>query len=69
MVLPDVLVLVGWLTGLSATGWTVKRFLQKHLSVDADIRLHFAWGRKAVRIDEIKAKRYHRRPCRRRRAR
>jgi len=69
MVLPDILVPVGGLAGLSATVWAVKRFLQKHLSLDADIRLHFAWGRRTVRVDEQKTKRYHRPPCRPRRAR
>jgi hypothetical protein len=69
MVLPDILVPVGGLAGLSAIAWVVKRFLQKHLSVVANIRLHFAWGRNNVRIDERKTKRYHRPPCRPRRAR
>jgi hypothetical protein len=45
---------------LTAEVLAVKRFLQKHLSVDADISLHFAWGRKTVRVDEQKTKRYHR---------
>jgi hypothetical protein len=70
MALPDVLLSVGGLTGLSASVWAANRCIQKHLSIHAEIHFEFVCGPRARHVDEHKAKLYHRRRrCLPRRAR
>ena len=69
--MPDLELLKNLVYVLGTGGATVviKRFISKHLSGDVRIRLHFRFGRRRLGLDETKAKGYHGRRCRRRRAR
>jgi hypothetical protein len=58
-----------YVLGTGGAAVAIKRFISKHLSGDVQIRLDFQFGRRRVSLDETKAKRYHGRRCRRRRAR